>query len=339
MNFTAQHLDKEGLTASSLPYQAVTPQGKREMCTLGQSFDDSSTSSEDSVDAAILLTAMKTIASREMCDKSSEFSKAKVCPTPHHSGLSFAELRQSASFRNVEQHSLRRGSATSESSEGDIDSASSSSQSQKSSELSRMRAVSFDNGNLAEPQAFLDLTLPLGSSSPRSGAALMTHEDEQEILRTPISKRRLVEGRNPAVVTPKTKKAKMLCGPSGPKTTILRRKFSWKNYPELEEFLIANREEYLRHSTLNYTVQQKQFNNRLTERLIELAEEHSYQFDPSTFTFVAIRDRIRCYFKSYVQSSKKRGLIIGYAAKRAGLISDRDLEDSANQAGKIVVPS
>jgi len=38
--------------------------------------------------------------------------------------------------------------------------------------------------------------------------------------------------------------------------TILRRKFSWKNYPELEAFLIANREEYLRHSALNYTVQQ-----------------------------------------------------------------------------------
>eukprot|EP00428_Durinskia_dybowskii_P045903 CAMPEP_0170340442 /NCGR_PEP_ID=MMETSP0116_2-20130129/71327_1 /TAXON_ID=400756 /ORGANISM="Durinskia baltica, Strain CSIRO CS-38" /LENGTH=245 /DNA_ID=CAMNT_0010593957 /DNA_START=62 /DNA_END=796 /DNA_ORIENTATION=+ len=44
--------------------------------------------------------------------------------------------------------------------------------------------------------------------------------------------------------------------------------FSWKNYPELEAFLIANREEYLRHSALNYTVQQKQYNNRLTEQLL-----------------------------------------------------------------------
>ncbi|KAG7338475.1 hypothetical protein IV203_011105, partial [Nitzschia inconspicua] len=52
-----------------------------------------------------------------------------------------------------------------------------------------------------------------------------------------------------------------------PVTTIHRKKFSWKNYPEWEAFLIANREEYLRHSALNYTVQQKQYNNRLTERL------------------------------------------------------------------------
>jgi hypothetical protein len=79
---------------------------------------------------------------------------------------------------------------------------------------------------------------------------------------------------------------------------ILRKKFSWKNYPELEAFLIANREEYLRHSALNYTVQQKQYNNRLTERLLDLAAEHGYVFDEKEFSFVTVRDRIRCYYKS-----------------------------------------
>lgn len=119
---------------------------------------------------------------------------------------------------------------------------------------------------------------------------------------------------------------------------VLRKKFSWKNYPELEDFLIANREEYLRHSAMNYTMQQKEYNNRLTERLLELASDSGYVFDEESFSFVAIRDRIRCYFKSYVQSKKKRGLILGYAARRKGLISEAELEKSAGIKGTIVVP-
>ena len=41
-----------------------------------------------------------------------------------------------------------------------------------------------------------------------------------------------------------------------------------------------------------------------------LAEKHGYVFDPEEFNFVAIRDRIRCYYKSYVQTARKRGLIL-----------------------------
>lgn len=123
-----------------------------------------------------------------------------------------------------------------------------------------------------------------------------------------------------------------------PKKLILRKKFSWKNYPELEEFLIANREEYLRHSTLNYTQMQKKYNNCLTERMIKLASEHGYVFDDSEFSFVTVRDRIRCYYKSYVQSMKKRGVVIGYAARKAGLVSEEQLEESAHTSGKIYVP-
>lgn len=104
---------------------------------------------------------------------------------------------------------------------------------------------------------------------------------------------------------------------------------------ELEAFLVANREEYLRHSALNYTIQQKQYNNRLTERMLELAADHGYIFDESEFSFVTVRDRIRCYFKSYVQSAKKRGIIIGYAARKAGLLSTEELERSAETKGEI----
>lgn len=90
--------------------------------------------------------------------------------------------------------------------------------------------------------------------------------------------------------------------------TILRKKFSWKHFPELERFLIANRDEYLRHSALNYTAEQKQYNNWLTERLLEVAARYHYLFDPDDFNFVAVRDRIRCYYKSFVQTARKRGL-------------------------------
>ena len=77
---------------------------------------------------------------------------------------------------------------------------------------------------------------------------------------------------------------------------------------QLERFLIANRDDYLEHSSKNYTAEQKQYNNWLTERLLEVADQHSYAFDPEDFNFVAIRDRIRCYYKSYVQTARKRGL-------------------------------
>jgi hypothetical protein len=41
-----------------------------------------------------------------------------------------------------------------------------------------------------------------------------------------------------------------------------------------------------------------------------LAEKHGYIFDPEEFSFVAIRDRIRCYYKSYVQTARKRGIML-----------------------------
>lgn len=83
-------------------------------------------------------------------------------------------------------------------------------------------------------------------------------------------------------------------------------------------------------------MQQKKYNNRLTDRLLELATAHGYVFDTDEFNFVTVRDRIRCYFKSYVQSAKKRGILMGYAARKAGLLTEQDLD--AGKAGRIITP-
>lgn len=86
---------------------------------------------------------------------------------------------------------------------------------------------------------------------------------------------------------------------------VLRPKYSWKSYPELEAYLIDNREQYLQYSnSLNYTKAQKHYNNKLTQGLLELAGKTGYVFEG--FTFAAVRDRIRCFYKSFVQATKKK---------------------------------
>jgi len=76
---------------------------------------------------------------------------------------------------------------------------------------------------------------------------------------------------------------------------------------------------------LNYTAQQKKYNNRLTERILDLADQQGYVFDEDEFDFVTVRDRIRCYYKSYVQSSKKRGTFVGYGCvKKTALKKNHD---------------
>ena len=80
--------------------------------------------------------------------------------------------------------------------------------------------------------------------------------------------------------------------------------FSWKQYPELEDYLLKNQEEYFEYSSRNYTAEQRKYNNGLTRGLLDLASNEGYVFEE--FTFSMVRDRIRCYYKSHSQSAKKK---------------------------------
>lgn len=91
---------------------------------------------------------------------------------------------------------------------------------------------------------------------------------------------------------------------SGIIRSTLRKKFSWKQYPELEDYLLKNQEEYFEYSSRNYTAEQRKYNNGLTRGLLDLASEEGYVFEE--FTFSMVRDRIRCYYKSHSQSAKKK---------------------------------
>mmetsp|Transcript_7273 Transcript_7273/g.9488 ORF Transcript_7273/g.9488 Transcript_7273/m.9488 type:complete len:270 (-) Transcript_7273:266-1075(-) len=114
----------------------------------------------------------------------------------------------------------------------------------------------------------------------------------------------ITERRTEASAKPPSSKLVGICAAS-PVKEVLKRKFSWKNFPELEAYLVQNREQYLQYSSrLNYTSEQKQYNNKLTQGLLDLASEEGYVFED--FTFAAIRDRIRCYYKSFVQALKKK---------------------------------
>ena len=86
---------------------------------------------------------------------------------------------------------------------------------------------------------------------------------------------------------------------------VLRKKFSWKSFPELEIYLINHRKHYLECSNaMNYTKAQKNYNNELTQGLLQVAANEGYVFEE--FTFAAVRDRIRCFYKSFVQATKKK---------------------------------
>eukprot|EP00980_Cylindrotheca_fusiformis_P010670 scaffold2381_cov128-Cylindrotheca_fusiformis.AAC.11 len=206
----------------------------------------------------------------------------------------------------------------------------------------RVRTVSMDSSGAQANSRTLAVVSPTTTPVKRGGRSLRktSRRLSQKTKKESRSLPKMPQLYQNADVRGQKKKGLQGCDTTGRTLKkILRKKFSWKNYPELETFLIANREEYLRHSALNYTVQQKQYNNRLTERLLELAAEHGYIFDETEFSFVTVRDRIRCYFKSYVQSAKKRGVVIGYAARKAGLLSDEELERSAERKGRIYTPN
>lgn len=159
------------------------------------------------------------------------------------------------------------------------------------------------------------LELPPLLMNPRKNVSKPTVEVAAHIGKT--SKRIVpLEAKTPASIRKASgKKNQPVHGPRAKKKVTPKKqqrqrhtgkKFSWKAYPELEEFLIDNREEYLSYSARNYTIEQRDYNNRLTSRLLEHAEASGYPTLFENCAFSAVRDRIRSYYKSYVQSFKRR---------------------------------
>lgn len=66
---------------------------------------------------------------------------------------------------------------------------------------------------------------------------------------------------------------------------------------------------------------------------MEVADQYHYVFDPEDFNFVAIRDRIRCYYKSYVQTARKRGLQLPTASPSKRVKLEKDKAKDATVSG------
>eukprot|EP00533_Pseudo-nitzschia_delicatissima_P015825 CAMPEP_0197262464 /NCGR_PEP_ID=MMETSP1432-20130617/510_1 /TAXON_ID=44447 /ORGANISM="Pseudo-nitzschia delicatissima, Strain UNC1205" /LENGTH=464 /DNA_ID=CAMNT_0042726765 /DNA_START=220 /DNA_END=1614 /DNA_ORIENTATION=- len=150
---------------------------------------------------------------------------------------------------------------------------------------------------------------------PMNLPPLLFHNRKNNEDKTPRSTRPYNKRSSPVRKMAGKKQQQLAHGPRSKKKTSAKKqqlqrhtgkKFSWKAYPELEEFLITNREEYLSFSARNYTIEQRDYNNRLTSRLLEHAGANGYSNIFASCAFSAVRDRIRSYYKSYVQSFKRR---------------------------------
>jgi hypothetical protein len=266
-------------------------------------------------DDAMLLASFASIASEKSCS-SREISPVATSNQNNKSNSSSLLLSRTFPALPVLQPDKRTELATASRTVKNV-----------TDEQSRPRAISYASHEvpIRSAAALLQLQPSSSSSTP------MTHVHHERPLapKATLVSKPCLEKTHTTSTSTNTEK---------PHTIILRKKFSWKHYPPLEDFLIANREEYLRFSTMNYTIQQKKYNNTLTEQMIALAQSEGYIFDSQDFSFVTVRDRIRCYYKSYVQSLKKRGIVVGYAARKLGIISEQDMKECAKLKAKIYVP-
>jgi hypothetical protein len=168
----------------------------------------------------------------------------------------------------------------------------------------RSRLISMDSGDMVAAAACVTPTSPrimttigIGDGSLDNSCFLLSDEDSQPILLKPSGAPKDL---------PKKKRAVGKALREGVQWKgTLRKKFSWKSFPELETYLVDHRAQYLEYSSsLNYTKAQKLYNNKLTQGLLDLAAAEGYTFEG--FSFAAVRDRIRCFYKSYVQATKKK---------------------------------
>jgi hypothetical protein len=169
------------------------------------------------------------------------------------------------------------------------------------------------------PKPFLlddDTSSGRGTPTKNTKHNIIDHHDWSNQLvnpKTSIKKSLTTTSQHPLLCSPKDiikqckKKRESYVGRTtntGVVRATLRKKFSWKQYPELEGYLLKNQDEYFEYSSRNYTPEQRKYNNGLTRGLLDLAAEEGYVFED--FKFSEIRDRIRCFYKSHSQSAKKK---------------------------------
>lgn len=138
--------------------------------------------------------------------------------------------------------------------------------------------------------------------------------------------------------------------------TVICEGFFWGKYPSLENVLKRNMKEYYEKSTKKrQSKDQQQFNNKLVYLVRKEADVMGWTFDEKDFCFSyhltdtydecatntntgagerKLRDRIRCFFKTHIQNSKKRlKTMLSNPTKKANvkaLIKHMDLMDEMN---------
>eukprot|EP00980_Cylindrotheca_fusiformis_P010672 scaffold2381_cov128-Cylindrotheca_fusiformis.AAC.13 len=173
----------------------------------------------------------------------------------------------------------------------------------ESMSLARRRTVSLESADAFLPKNASNLISSLSLSKVSSRPTCSCHDEfiEHHDWSTcdPVeSDPSLLVQTTGSVRTKSKRKLEVFVGQTtegGVVNATLRRKFSWKQYPE---------KEYFEYSSRNYTAEQRKYNNKLTRGLLHLAYKKGYKFED--FTFSMVRDRIRCYYKSYSQSAKKK---------------------------------
>jgi hypothetical protein len=95
-------------------------------------------------------------------------------------------------------------------------------------------------------------------------------------------------------------------GGDEPVSTTIGEGFYWRDYPTLEAILHAHMKAYYEMSSSNRQSRyQQNFNNQLVIAIRTAAQEGGYTFDSAMYD-KRLRDRMRCFYKTHLQNSKKR---------------------------------